>query len=72
MRVFDFTLKFNLPDATMKPDAYTGQLSECDDALVGVGQNGRLALHFTREANSAIDAVFSAIKDVKRRFRKQN
>lgn len=37
----------------------------CDDALAGIGQPGRLALEFTREATSAEDAVRSALEDVR-------
>ncbi len=46
----------------MSPEMLAG----CDDALVGVGQPGRIALDFTREARSASEAVLSAIKDVQR------
>ena len=38
----------------------------CDDALIGIGKPGRIALDFTREANSAEEAVLSALDDVKR------
>lgn len=38
----------------------------CDDALVGVGQPGRIALEFVREAESAEAALMSALADVKR------
>lgn len=38
----------------------------CDDALVGVGQSGRLALEFVREAPSAHDTIEGAIEDVRR------
>lgn len=38
----------------------------CDDALVGVGQSGRMALEFTREADSAQAAIQNALADVKR------
>jgi hypothetical protein len=37
----------------------------CDDALVGLGLRGRLALDFTREATSAREAIHSAIRDVR-------
>lgn len=36
----------------------------CDDALVGIGHPGRIALDFTREAPSAYVALMSAIADV--------
>lgn len=38
----------------------------CDDALVGIGQPGRLALEFNREAADADEAVRSALADVRR------
>lgn len=38
----------------------------CDDTLVGIGQPGRLALEFTREAADAGAAVRSALADVHR------
>ena len=38
----------------------------CDDALVGIGKPGRIALDFTREADSAEEAVISALSAVKR------
>lgn len=67
MSEFEFTLKFSLPDTGASPSSYIDALGAagCDDALVGVGQNGRVALSFTREAGSAFEALFSAITDVK-------
>ncbi len=38
----------------------------CDDALIGIGQPGRIALKFTREAESAKRAIVSALEDVKK------
>jgi len=68
MNEFDFTLKFGLTSTLLEPDAYIERLAEegCDDALIGVGQSGRIALQFTRSAVNASDAILSAIKDVKR------
>lgn len=37
-----------------------------DDALIGVGLPGRLALEFVREAHSAHEAIEGAIEDVRR------
>lgn len=67
MSEFEFTLKFVLPDVEANPDRYVEALGAagCDDALVGVGQSGRIALQFTREANTAFEAVTSAIANVK-------
>lgn len=63
---YDFTLKFKVD--TDDVDALVERLGEagCDDALVGVGQPGRIALDFTREAKSAETAIISALADVKR------
>lgn len=67
MKEFEFTLKFSLPGSTQDPQGYVESLGEagCDDAIIGIGQKGRLALQFTREANDAFTAVTSAINDVK-------
>ena len=63
-----FTLKYQLPSDDNDTDAIIDRLAEegCDDALVGVGQPGRLALEFVREAPSAHDAIEGAIEDVRR------
>ena len=63
-----FTLKYQLTEHDNEPDALADRLGEagCDDPLVGTGQPGRLALEFTREAESAQVAVRSALADVKR------
>ena len=68
MTEFEFTLKFGLTSAPLEPEAYIERLGEegCNDALIGVGQSGRIALQFTRPADNAFDAILSAIKDVKR------
>lgn len=62
-----FTLKYQLSDHDCDPDALVERLGAagCDDALVGVGQPGRLALEFSREAGSAEEAVHTALADVK-------
>ncbi|MNY68834.1 hypothetical protein D3C86_2066620 [compost metagenome] len=54
-----FTLKYQLLSDDNDTDAILDRLAEegCDDALVGVGQPGRLALEFVREAPSAHDAI---------------
>ncbi|MGB6102383.1 MAG: DNA-binding protein [Pusillimonas sp.] len=65
---FTFTLKYQLTDGDNDLDALVERLGEagCDDALVGIGQPGRLALEFTREAANADEAVRSALADVRR------
>ena len=66
--VFTFTLNYQLTSDESDMDALMERLVKegCEDALVGVGQLGRLALEFVREAPSADDAVESAIEDVRR------
>jgi predicted DNA-binding transcriptional regulator AlpA len=68
MNEFEFTLKFSFPSDSLEPDAYIKCLENegCDDALLGIGRSGRIALQFTRAADSALNAVLSAIKDAKR------
>ncbi|CAB3879686.1 hypothetical protein LMG26858_03160 [Achromobacter anxifer] len=63
-----FTLKYQLADDAHDLDALVERLGEagCDDALVGTGLPGRLALEFTREADNAEAAVCSALRDVRR------
>lgn len=64
---YTFTLKLQLAYADLDPDALVERLGTagCDDALVGMGQPGRLALAFTREAGSAAEALHSALADVR-------
>jgi len=63
---YEFGLKYKVAaDADM--DELIEQLGEagCDDALVGTGRPGRIALDFTRDANSAEKAIVSALSAVK-------
>ncbi len=66
MKEYEFTLKFKLPDENIEPSIYVDQLYEsgCDDALIGIGKKGYIALDFIRESETAYLAVSSAIKDV--------
>ncbi|OLL32753.1 DNA-binding protein [Burkholderia sp. SRS-W-2-2016] len=63
-----FTLKYRLAAEDSDSDAVVERLGDagCDDATVGVGQPGRLALLFSREGATAFEAVTSALKNVKR------
>ena len=47
---YTFTLKYQLTDDDRDSQTLVERLGEagCDDALVGIGQPGRLALEFTR------------------------
>ncbi|MHB1341902.1 MAG: helix-turn-helix transcriptional regulator [Coriobacteriia bacterium] len=68
MSDYEFTLRFRLTDAAISSDDRAERLFEggCDDALTGVGRPGRIALVFTRSADSARVAVLSALSDVLR------
>ena len=68
MKEFEFILKFAFAESSADASDYTERLAEagCEDALIGIGQKGRIALDFCREATSAIEAVSSAIHDVKK------
>ena len=61
---YTLTLKYQLADRDA--DALVELLGEagCDHALVGIGQPGRLALKFIREAVDADEVVRSALADV--------
>lgn len=65
---FTFTLKYQISGDDADADALVERLAAagCEDAVVGIGQPGRLALEFTREARSAESAIRSALKDVRR------
>ena len=68
MKEYEFVLKFSLPDNNADPEIFIDKLAEagCDDALIGIGRNGRIGLDFTRQSTSALEAVLSSIKDVQR------
>jgi predicted DNA-binding transcriptional regulator AlpA len=65
---YEFTLKFCLPDDAGDVAALVERLGAagCDDALVGLGISGRIALEFIRDGSSASDAMLSALADVRR------
>lgn len=66
MKEYDFALKYRLGSPTEDAEKHLRMLTEsgCDDAVVGIGQNGRISLNFIREAESALEAITSAISDV--------
>jgi hypothetical protein len=65
---YEFTLKFRLAEDAGDVDALVERLGAagCEDALVGLGIPGSIAVEFIRGASSASDAVLSALADVKR------
>jgi hypothetical protein len=68
MNDYEFTLTFTLPASRLDPEVHLEALAAagCDDALVGVGQPGRIALDFSRGHRSAFEAIASALRDVQR------
>jgi hypothetical protein len=62
-----FTLTFALGAQGADADVLIERLgvAGCDDAVVGVGRRGRLALEFSREAENAARALGSAVSDVR-------
>jgi hypothetical protein len=66
-RDYGFTLKFSLPPDLAQDQIESALFRErCDDAIIGFGRKGLIALNFTREAGSAEQATLSAIQDVQR------
>ena len=64
---YTFAVKFKIPIEAADPDEIVERLGQtCSDALIGIGQPGRLALEFTRAAKSAELAIVSALTDVKK------
>jgi len=68
MKDYEFTLKFRLPEDAPDPASHIEALAAagCDDALVGIGQRGRIALDFARAGRSAFAVVASALRDVRK------
>jgi len=64
---YNFILKYQLSELDCSHDALVERLGAagCDDALVGLGQPGRIALEFNRESKNAESALISALSDVK-------
>lgn len=67
MKEFNFALIFDFHNHQIDPDIYSDALYEagCSDGLFSVGKKGSIAIDFIRESESAYEAVFSAIKQVK-------
>ena len=68
MTDYEFSLRFRLPDGRTGMDEVLERLGQagCNDALVGIGIPGRVALSFSRRARSAEDAVSSAFRDIRK------
>jgi len=68
MPAYDFTLKFSTTGhnyASNEADVLVERLfaNGCDDALIGTGVAGRIAMNFERDAGSAQEAIMSALHD---------
>jgi len=66
MNEYNFELIFKLPQRIEVDQYFKALESSCSDAIVGTGQAGYIAFDFSREAASAEQAVYSAIKDVRK------
>jgi predicted DNA-binding transcriptional regulator AlpA len=64
---FEFGMKFKLGVQGTDSKELVERLGEagCDDAVIGIGQPGRITLEFTREGRSVREAIVSALRDVK-------
>jgi len=65
---YTFTLKYQLVAGVVDFDILVERLGAagCDDVLLGIGQPGRIAFEFTRDAVDAAAALVSALADVRR------
>jgi predicted DNA-binding transcriptional regulator AlpA len=65
---FEFGMKFKIGASDGKPEEMVERLGKagCDDAAVGIGQPGRVALDFAREARSIKEAMIGALRDVRK------
>lgn len=66
MNYYNFSLIFDF-DQEIDPEIYLDSLYEagCGDAIVGIAEKGSITLDFIRQSNSAYQAVYSAIQQVK-------
>ena len=67
MKEYEFALRFVVRSIEVISDELVEQLGDagCDDALIGVGHAGRIAMEFARTSDSAHEAILSAIRDVR-------
>jgi hypothetical protein len=67
MQSYEFSMVFALASPEQDPEDYVDRLFEagCDDALLGIGRAGGIALDFIREAPDARTAVITAISNVR-------
>ncbi len=66
MNEFDFTLVYDISNI-IKPLNEIAEIlymSGCEDAIIGIGRAGQVAINFTRESSNALEAVTSAQNNV--------
>lgn len=63
---YDFKLTYRIEGECHDADQLMNKLGDagCTDALVGLGVAGQVSLEFIREADSAEEAILSALRDV--------
>ena len=66
LKEYNFVLHYKIP-LDEDPETYIDPLFEegCDDSTLYFGKPGYIEIDFIREANTAADAIASAIKQVK-------
>jgi len=66
MKTYDFVLRFDLPHRDDDPEDHLDALFEagCDDAVIGTGSPGTLALDFSRQADTAGKALTGAVENI--------
>ena len=66
--MYQLTLRFRLRDADGDPVKYLDALFESgfDDALIGIGENGKVALMFDREGEALEVICATAVADVQK------
>jgi len=71
MKEYDFRLifKLNYKKENLETDLDRLYEAGCDDAIVGVGKEGYLALDFIRESNSGHEAIATAVENVNQVFK---
>lgn len=66
---YSFTLKFDVPiDEDLENLSARLYENGCDDAVIGIGVQGRIVLYFERQSDSASNAVMTALEDTKNVF----
>jgi hypothetical protein len=64
---FDFGLKFRIgADADLSEIIERLGEAGCNDAVVGIGRPGRIAMEFARDGASLEEAIRSAVAEVQR------